>query len=132
MNDVTTRWLDGPCCTQAEWDRIDELLASRGWMSLNRATSRILLKESDGKIIGFHIFQLIPYCGPLFVAREFRGTGLAEELVDKMQGFLTEQQARGYIAIVESPHAAKLCEAHGMEHLPYPVYVMANPGGVEV
>jgi hypothetical protein len=132
MSEVTYRWIDGPTATQEEWDLLDKLLASRGWMSLNRNTSRVLLAEQDGKVVGFHAFQLIPYCGPLYVERKLRGLGLAEILVDKMQDFLTEVHARGYIAVIESPHAEKLCKAHGMEKLPHPVYVMVNPGGVEV
>lgn len=132
IQEITTRWIEGPTCSQAEWDHIDDLMSSRGWMSLNRLTSRILIKERDREVVGFHVFQMIPYVGPLFVKRELRGTGLAEELVDEMQDFLVEARARGYIAVIESPHAAKLCESHGMERLPHPVYVMVNPGGVEV
>lgn len=132
MSEISYRWLDGPAATQEEWDQIDKLLASRGWMSINRLTSRVLLAEQDGDVVGFHVFQMIPYCGPLFVTKKLRGLGLAEILVDKMQDFLITVHARGYIAVTESPHAAKLCEERGMEKVPYPLYVMANPGGVEV
>lgn len=130
-DEVTFRWIDGPTATEAEWDAIDNLLAARGWMSLNRNTSRILLAEVGGQIQGFHVFQMVPYCGPLHVSKRFRGTGLAEELADRMQDFLVESNARGWIATAESPYAAKLCEARGMERLPSPVYVKVNPGGVE-
>lgn len=128
---ITFRWIDGPTASQEDWDSLEIELAARGWMSLNRATSRILLAELDGKLQGFHVFQLVPYCGPLFVVREARGSGLAETLADKMQEFLVESHARGWIAAAESPYAAKLCEARGMERLPAPMYVMVNPGGVE-
>jgi GNAT superfamily N-acetyltransferase len=129
---LTYRWIDGFAATEAEWDLIDSMLAARGWMALNRNTSRILLAEVGGQIQGFHVFQMIPYCGPLHVSKKYRGTGLAEELADKMQDWLVEVNARGWIAVTESPYAAKLCEARGMERLPSPVYVKVNPGGVEV
>lgn len=132
MSELTKRWIEGPTCSQTEWDTIDEMLAVRGWASLSRAVTRVLVAERDGKIVGFHVFQMVGYCGPLFIAREERGSGLAEDLVDDMQNFLHDSHARGYIAVTESPFAAKLCEKRGMERLPYPIYVMANPGGVEV
>jgi len=132
MSEITYRWIDGPSAKPEEWDAIDELLASRGWASLSRPVSRILLAEEDGAIVGFHVFQMVGYCGPLHVTRSHRGTGIAEELTDKMQQFLESCHARGYIAVTESPHAEKICKDKGMERLPYPVYVMVNPGGVEV
>lgn len=131
-NRVSLRWVDGPTASTEDWDAIEQALVERGWMSLNRQTSRILIAESEGKMVGFHVFQFVPFCGPLYVNRKFRGSGLAETLADQMQDFLVDHQARGWIATAESPHAEKLCEARGMERLPSPVYVMVNPGGVEI
>jgi predicted N-acetyltransferase YhbS len=111
---------------------IEEALVARGWMSLNKELSRVLIAEDGGKMIGFHVFQMVPYAGPLYVARSHRGTGLAEDLADEMMEFLVKRQARGWIATAESPYAAKLMEERGMERLPSPVYVMMNPGGTEV
>jgi hypothetical protein len=131
MSDVNYRWVDGPTATESDWSKIEDILASRGWMSLNRNTSRVLIAERDG-VMAFHVFQLVPFCGPLFVPPSMRGTGVAEELADKMLGFLTDIQARGWLVTAESQHAAKLCEERGMERVQSPVYVMVNPGGVEV
>jgi GNAT superfamily N-acetyltransferase len=132
MNDITTRWIDGPTASQEDWDAIEEMLASRGWMSLNRATSRILVKEEAGQIIGFHVFQLVPFCGPLYVRPEYRGTTIAGELADEMLTFLTDAKARGWITTAANRHSEKLCEARGMKRLDEPVYVMGDPGGLEV
>ena len=126
------RWVDGPMATDADWDRIEGILAARGWMSLNRATTRILIAEDENGIAGFHVFQMIPYCGPLYVRPSLWGTGLAENLADAMLDFLADVQARGWLVTAESPHAAHLCEERGMTKLTIPVYVMIGPGGMEV
>jgi hypothetical protein len=126
--EVTYRWIDGPTATDAEWNEIDRLLASRGWMSLNRQTSRMLVAERGSEIIGFNCIQLIPYVGPLYLRPRERASGVAEELVDQMQAFLTEANARGYIAVCEHPIAAKMCEARGMVKVTYPVYVSVAEG----
>jgi len=131
VSQPTYRWVDGPTATNEEWDKIEGILASRGWMSLNRATSRVLVAELDGKL-AFHVFQLVPYCGPLFVPPSMRGTGVAEELANRMVDFLAEINVRGWIVVADSPHASKLCEERGMDKVNSPVYVMVNPGGVEV
>lgn len=123
MSEVTYRWIDGPDASQADWDEIDRKLAARGWMSLNRATSRIRLAERDGKIVGIYCLQLLPHIEPLLVDRHERGSGVAEQLVDDMQNFLVEVRARGFMAVCEHPLAAKMCEDRGMVKVPYPVYV---------
>jgi len=132
MSDTTTRWIDGPTASQEDWDAIEGVLATRGWMSLNRLTSRICVKERAGEIIGFHVLQMVPVAGPLYVQPKYRGTGLAAELADDMLSFLVEIQARGWVVFVESAHAAKLCEERGMTKVEQPVYAMMQPGGVEV
>jgi len=133
MSEVIYRWIDGPDASVEDWDRIEGLLAAKGWMSLNRLTSRILMAEdADGVLLGFHVFQMVPYCGPLYVKPSVRGTGVAEELADKMLSFLIDVQARGWLVTAESTHAEKLCVARGMKRVESPVYVMMDPGGTEV
>jgi hypothetical protein len=131
MTEVIYRWLNGPDATDADWDKIESVLASRGWMSLNRNTSRILVAERDG-MMAFLVFQWLPYCGPLFVPPSMLGSGVAKELATQMMTALIEGQARGWVATAESPHAAKLCEELGMDLLKTPLYLMSNPGGIDL
>jgi hypothetical protein len=133
MNDVNYRWLDGISASTEEWDRVESLLATRGWASINRRTSRILFAENaKGELLGFEIFQMVPYVGPLWVRPSERGSGLAEDLSDRMLDFMTEIQARGWLVTAESPYAEKLCVDRGMTKVVTPVYVMVPFGGVEV
>jgi predicted GNAT family N-acyltransferase len=126
IGDVRYRWVPGQTCTQAEWDKIDALLAVRGWMSLNRETSLIRLAESvsTGQVLGFNVIQLIPYVGPLYVVPSARASGVTEELIDHVQEFLHD--SRGYMAIAQSPYAARACEQRGMRKVEVPVYVMGG------
>lgn len=123
MDDVTFRWIDGPDASTEDWDRIESILAARGWMSLNRPTSRVLIAETDGKLSGFIVLQLIPHSEPLFVSPSARGTGLAEALTDRMYSFLDEVKVRGFMAVADSKFAEELCEKHGMQKVASPVYV---------
>lgn len=129
---VQFRWIEGRECPLELWDKIDKILESRGWASLNRETSRILLAEHEGKIVGLNVFQMVPFAGPLFVVPSLRGTGLAEELADRMLEFLRGAGARTWIATAESPHAARLCESRGMKEIDMPLFAAGNPGGWEV
>lgn len=133
MSETNYRWVDGPSAMQEEWDRFESLMAARGWASLNRPTSRILVAENaDGELLGFEVFQMVPYVGPLYVRPSERGTGLAEELSDKMLDFMANIQARGWIVTAESPYAEKICVDRGMTKVETPVYIMVPFGGVEV
>lgn len=124
---ITTRWIDGPVATEDEWDRLEGILAARGWMSLNRNTTRILVAEDEhGTLLGFYCLQLFPHAEPLWTAPSQRGTGLADQLADMMLSFLVEVRARGWMIVADSPYAAKMCEARGMRKLESPVYVMGG------
>ena|ERR1035437_8347136 len=123
---IEYRWVDGPTATAEDWDRVESILAARGWMSLNRATSRILIAEApgpDGRLLAFVVFQLIPHLEPLWIAPSVRGTGLAEELSDRIIRFMVENGARGWISVADSPFAEKLCEREGMVRVSSPVYI---------
>lgn len=125
MDDVRYRWIDGPTASDADWDTIDLLMATSGWPSLNRATTRIRLAEdATGKVLGFSVLQLFPHAEPLWVAPSARGTGIAEKLTDDMFAFLQEVRVRGFLVVASSPFAQRLCEQHGMKPLEHPVYAM--------
>jgi hypothetical protein len=125
------RWVNGVDVEQAEWDQIEGILAARGWMSLNRETCRILIAEQDGQM-AFNVVQFMPFLGPLFLPPSLRGTGLAEDMVAKTVDFMQECNARGWMAVAESPHAIKLCENQGkMKRVGQPVYATMNPGEVK-
>lgn len=124
ISGVTYEWVDGPFCEDQQWAQVDALLATRGWNSLNRATTRILLaKNEEGKVLGFNVFQLYPFQGPLYVVPSARGTGVAQELVDQMVLFMASIGIRGYIAVAQSPHSVKMCEQMGMTKITDPIYI---------
>jgi hypothetical protein len=117
------RWIDGPTATDEEWDRIGAILSARGWMALNRFTSRVLVAEDASGIRGLIVAQLVPHVGPLWARPSERGTGLAEDMATKMFDYLVEAQARGWVVIADSPHVPPICESHGMRKVESPVYV---------
>ena len=141
-SDVTFRWVDVHATArdteafrrmEEDFERIEAILSVRGWASLNRATSRVLIAEdAQGAIVAFIVFQMVPYTGPLFVAPSRRGSGVAEEMCDRMFQWLGEMQVRGWIATAESAHAAEIMEKYGMKKMDAPLYVMPNPGGLEI
>ena len=122
--EVTYRWIDGPTATQEEWDRFEDILVARGWMSLNRPTSRVLVAEDEhGDLLGFFVMQLVPHTEPLWVRPSKRGSEIAEILADKMLTFMLEVQARGWMLVADNPIVAKMSEQRGMTRVESPVYV---------
>jgi acetyltransferase (GNAT) family protein len=119
---MTKRWLHGTELTEDEWDRIDRILQAQGWSSLNRQTTFLWLAEDEHGIAGFMVCQLHPLVGPAYARPSARGTGLAAELADDMVAKLQELEARGWLVIAESAHAAKLCEERGMTRVTEPVF----------
>jgi hypothetical protein len=123
MSEVKYRWIDGRDASEEDWEKIESILIARGWMSLNRPTTRILVAEEEGKLLGFTTLQLVPHAEPLWVAPSQRATGLAEDLADKMLEFLIEVKVRGWMVVADSPFAEKICKERGMLRVESPVYV---------
>jgi hypothetical protein len=127
--DIKFEWIDGPDsqgprpATHEEWDAIDEVCAARGWMSLNRTLTRILVAKREDAIVGFIVLQLVPHSEPLYVAPSERGTDLAASLADQMVEFLLSVKARGWMVVADNPHAKKLCEDRGMTKVKSPVFI---------
>ena len=119
--EVTYRWLDYESPDE-DWIRVDDIMAMRGWMALNKMTALVLVAEQGEELVGFHVLQLIPHVEPLFVRPSSRGSNIAETLADKMQEYLTDVHVRGYMAVAEHPVVEKICENRGMRRVESPVY----------
>jgi ribosomal protein S18 acetylase RimI-like enzyme len=124
--EVTYRWLEMP-----ELMLIDPIINQHNWTPLNEATSRVLVAEAGGKIVGFIVMQLYPHLEPLWVDKAHRSDGIAENLAAKMMEFLNEVEVRGFQVCADTEFAKRLCEAHGMELVTAPVYRMAHKASSE-
>lgn len=134
--EATYRWIEPEHVTpeadrawaDASWERVQRIIAFRGWMALNRTTSRVLVKESadDGRLLGFIVLQLTPQVGPIYLERSELGTESADYLADQMLAFLRDSETRGFILFAESPHSSKMAEMRRMRKVTVPVYVMLD------
>jgi len=121
MAKIAFRWVEG---NQPEMEAVQAIIEEKGWTPLNFPTSRAYCAFDGDSLIGFIVLQLFPHTEPLFVADEYRGTGVTEELVDGMASFMEDVRARGFICIADSPFAEKLCQSWGMKRIESPVYLM--------
>lgn len=116
--EIQFRWLDGD-----DLDLLEPLIRSRRWTPLNKALCRAFAGfDRDGNVVGFCAFQCIPHVGPWLVDPEYRGTGVAEEMVKGMVEFLTAVNPPSVYVVADSPISARLAEEHGMELVTSPVY----------
>lgn len=103
--------------------QIDKVIKRSGWVPLNDHVAKILVALDGDAVIGFHVLQMFPHAEPLWVDPEYRASGVAEALSDRMLEFLTSIGARGFMVIADSPHAQRLCEERGMKRVSSPVYI---------
>jgi len=102
------------------------VLQFHGWAQLNVPTSQVLgAFADDGLPVELFVLQLFPILGPLVrVDNERRDNGeISRALATKMQEFLEANEARGCMAIADSPITERLCERFEMKKLDVPVYV---------
>lgn len=121
---VTLKWLEGD-----DLDQLEPIMRQRGWMALNKQTSRALAAFDDtGKLIGFSVLQLVPHTEPLYVDKEWRGSHLAEELSDQMVAFLGSIDARGFVFMSGNPFTEKIAARYNMKKIDTSLLVKINEG----
>lgn len=109
-------------------DLLNPALAIQGFAQLNvnpqQPTCRVLGAFWDRQLIEAFAFQLYPILGPLIkVDNTFRDSGeTARTLATKMQEFLEEVEARGYLCLADTSFTGRLCERFGMTKVESPVY----------
>jgi hypothetical protein len=113
------RWMEGAEAVE----KLNPILAERGWSLLNEATSRALAMFDGDRLVAFFVLQLFPVLGPAWVAPSDQGGGVLRELADKMHEYLNEVQARGYLVICDSPVSERLALRHFMTKVEAPVYL---------
>ena len=104
---------------------VNPVLASRGWAELNVECCRVLGALQDGQLVEFFALQLFPLLGPLMRSdNTVRDDGAtSRELARMMVEYLTAEQARGWIAIAESPVTERLCVRYDMKRVEHPVFI---------
>ena len=107
---------------------VNPALQKRGWAELNvnpaAPTCRALGGFWDGVLVEAFAFQLFPVLGPMLkVDNTFRDNGdTSRALAAKMEEWLGEVSARGYLAIADSPVTERLCVRYGMTKIESPVF----------
>jgi hypothetical protein len=119
---ITYRDTDGLSATQEEWDALEKVLSTRGWMSLNRNTTPCISLATDAQgLAGFFVCQFVCHAGPLWVRPRLRGTDVPFKLASHMYDMISG--SRGVVIVADSPWTMKMCEMAKMKRVESPVYV---------
>ncbi len=103
---------------------VNPLLIESQMSPLNTDAARVLGVFEDGILLKSLTIQLYPFLGPLLSHIPLKSDGaITRDLVQRMEDFLKEQNARGMICIADSPFTERLCERYGMYHVDSPVFV---------
>lgn len=104
---------------------VNPSLALQGWPQLNTGCCRVLGAFEGDRLIECFTLQLYPVLGPLLrVDNTVRDNGeTSRELAQRMQAYLKQEDARGYMTIADNPLTERLCERFGMKRVDSPVFV---------
>lgn len=117
------RWLS----QQEIADFVNPVCLQRGWAQLNicdqQPTCCCIGAFEEQALVGWIVLQLFPMVGPVWCDVDHRDGTVSRELAAQMYQFLTQSDARSFMAVCESPVSERLCERLGMVPLKDPVYV---------
>jgi ribosomal protein S18 acetylase RimI-like enzyme len=109
-------------------DALEEIFRDRGWMQLNRETSKVLGFYDGDKLAGFLCVQLVPHMEPIYVDPEYRGRGIPDILVTEMAQYIKSVNARGVMIVAGHPGMERIAQHFGMERIHEPVYSKIDMG----
>jgi hypothetical protein len=116
---VELRWLDGEDAIRI----LQPIIVEHGWTPLNASTCRAIAAFDEEVLIGFLVLQLFPLLGPMYVDQPQRDGKVSQALSEEMHKFLHDIEARGVMAVCDSPVSEKLCKKRGMKKVDVPVYL---------
>jgi hypothetical protein len=116
---MTYRFIEGP-----ELELLRDTIEKQGWSQLNPYSSKALVCEEDGEILGFLVVQAQLHSEPIWVKTDKRGraTGIASELSSKMAEHLKENNVPCFFCQADNPFVVELCEENGMLKVESPIY----------
>lgn len=100
-----------------------KLKAVNGTVIPHPKLSSIEVAIKDGKIIGYGVSQFMFHAEPIFVDKEHRGTGIAEELANRVIKRILECNGKAFVAIATNEFSEKLCRSQGMSEVPGKLFV---------
>ena len=104
----------------AELMQLEPICAEMNWAL---PTGRAVVAKEDGKIIGFVAMQLLPHLEPIFVAKEHRGSGLADTMVEIAAADMEMSGIAHFMSVVRNDQSKRLAKVLGMELVPGEVYL---------
>jgi hypothetical protein len=115
------RWLT----SEEVVDLVNPSLAMKQWPQLGTDTSRVLGAWAGDNLVEVFAIQLMPMLGPMLkIDNTHRDGGdVSRELAERMDQYLKQEDARGFLTIAETALTERLCERHGMRKVEWPVYV---------
>lgn len=118
---MTIRWLTD----EEVLGIVNPACAQRGWAQQNTGMCRVLgAFYESGELIEFFVLQVYPMLGPLLRLDNINVDGgtVTRELTKRMEEYLIETNARGYMTIADSPLTERLCLRFGMTRVESPVF----------
>ena len=94
---------------KSEIAKLAPTLQQLGWAIAYPQTCQVLAAVENGEIVGFQMLQLLPHLEPLYLAPEYRGTGLADELAKRGMEIFQTAGASQVLAVAGNAHAERIC-----------------------
>ena len=101
---------------------LDGILASHKSQILFPHLAMAKVAYDGDRIVGYHIFQMLPHIEPLWVDPEYRGGDLTHELVKSMDEFAKEAVGH-FVCIATSEFSARLCREIHMDVMPGQLFI---------
>ncbi len=105
-----------------EWARLEPAYAAQGGPLGHEAQNEAIVADAGGEIVGMWALNLVPHAGPLWVAPEWRGRGIAQAMGAALDPVAQGLGMPGYFAFPSNMGAVHVMEKLNMEALPWKVY----------
>lgn len=110
-----------------EWLRLEHHPALHGYALPDPATSKILIAEGAGEIVGFWILVQVVHAEPIWIAPSHRSTTLAGRLWTHLREILATCRVSQAYCFSDRPDVADYLSRLGLRELPYRTFLYEAP-----
>ena len=106
----------------AEWEKLTEVYRSQSDELPPAEQNTAVVAEVDGRIVGMWGLNLVLHAGPLWVAPEWRGKGVSDQMGAAVEQLARNLGAKGYLMFPSNEHAERAAARAGLTPAQLKVY----------
>lgn len=105
-----------------EWEKLTDIYRAHSDELPPAEQNTAVVAEVDGRIVGLWGLNVVLHAGPLWVAPEWRGRGVSDQMGAAIEKLAHDLGSKGYLMFPSNQHAERAAARAGLTPVDWKVY----------